>query len=996
MKIKSLPKKITVNNNQTSNCLPPPNNPFYIVGLGASAGGLDALERFFGNTPVNTGMAFIVVSHLDPNHISIMPELIQKSTKMKLFQAEDGMIVEPNHVYVAPANNDIAILHGTIQLIEPIDTHGFRLPIDFFFKSLAEDLGEYAVCIILSGMASDGTVGLKAVKNKHGLVIVQDPLSAKFDGMPTSAIKSGLADLILPPEEMPNRLIKYISPTFNSVLSDEKGLNSKIPDQFQKIYILLRNRTGHDFSLYKQNTMYRRVERRMNNTQLENLANYIRLLQENPKEIDDLFKELLIGVTSFFRDPESFEKLKKILVDLIKSKPDNGQIRIWVPGCSTGEEAYSIAIILRECMIEVKKYLDVQIFATDIDINAIEKARTGSFLGINLDVSKERLNNFFTVTGNIFQIRKEIREMLVFATQNIIKDPPFTKVDLISCRNLLIYFNNELQKKIIPLFHFSLLPNGILFLGSSETIGGFVDLFSMADKKWKIYKRRDSIYSTQLFIEYPVTRTKGKTNVVAAKKEDVKNITQLAEKIILQSYSPNCVIITENGDIVYIHGRTGKYLELIHGEAKLNIFEMAREGLQQELSVLIRKVVAGKKSMTVKGIKVKSNGNSQMINLTIKPINEPATMLGSLLIIFEDVTSKKEILTSKKIKYDSNSNTIIKELTRELKSTKENLRATIEELETSNEELKSTNEEMQSTNEEMQSSNEELETSKEELQSLNEELITVNTELQNKNDELSVINNDMKNLLDSFDIPTIFLDNNLLVKRFTFHATKVINLIHSDIGRPINHIVTNLKYGNLIDDAKEVLRTLVFKEIELQTTDDHWYLMRIMPYRTTTNFIDGVVITFLDINNIKTVYEKLSKINKELLLAREYADNIVDTVTDSLLILDKDLKVLSSNRSFYKMFNTNSEKTIGKFIYDLDDKNWEIPELRKLLEQIIPKSNFFENYEVEYNFINEGRKKLFLNARQILQGQKETKFILLAFQYQRLKRDYNENSKKRI
>jgi two-component system CheB/CheR fusion protein len=445
------------------------------------------------------------------------------------------------------------------------------------------------------------------------------------------------------------------------------------------------------------------------------------------------------------------------------------------------------------------------------------------------------------------------------------------------------------------------------------------------------------------------------------------------------------VIITEHGEILYIHGRTGKYLELTHGEAKMNIFEMAREGLRQELPALMRKVLSSKKPLTAEGIKVRTNGSTQLINITVKPIKEPREMLGSLLIIFEEVLPQKKVPASKTIHYEKKSGKIIRELEHELKSTKENLRSTIEELETSNEELKSTNEEMQSTNEEMQSSNEEMETSKEELQSLNEELITVNTELQNKNDELSTINNDMKNLLESSDVPTIFLDNNLFIKRFTFHATKVVNLISSDIGRPINHIATNLQYEKLIEDAKEVLRTLAYKEVEVQTNDGLWYQMRILPYRTTNNVIDGVVITFSDINKMKIVHEELNKLNQVVQLAREYADNIVDTVRDSLLILDKDLKVLSANMSFYKAFKTTSEKTVGKFIYQLEDNTWDIPKLRELLEQILPQHNYFEDYEVEYNSIKAGRKKLILNAREIFQGDKESKLILLAIQIQNIK-----------
>ena len=979
MKKKAIPKRFPVKKKKSIAKIMQPDNSFYVVGIGASAGGLEALERFFENMPDNLGMAFIVVSHLDPTHVSIMPELIQKSTKMKLYPAEDGMIVKPNHVYVAPANRDIAILHGTIQLIEPAQAHGFRLPIDFFFKSLSQDLGEKAICIILSGMASDGTAGLKAVKSELGMVIVQDPNSAKFDGMPTSAIKTGLADYILPPEAMPDQLIKYSLHKVKGILIDKSIPEGKIPDTFQKIFILLRNHTGHDFSLYKQNTISRRVERRMSVSQMDSIPNYIRLLQENPGEIDSLFKELLIGVTNFFRDPESFEKLKSILTELVKSKPEDGKIRIWVPGCSTGEEAYSIAIILRECMNKAKKHLNVQIFATDIDSEAIEKARIGTFSGIQPDVDKTRLKNFFTSSGDVFHIKKEIREMMVFAPQSVIKDPPFTRLDLISCRNLLIYFHAELQKKIIPIFHYSLLPNGILFLGSSETIGGFVDLFSMLDKKWKFYKRRDSIYSVQPFIDFPLSHSIEKTYETPMKTNEVKNITQLAEKVILQNYSPDCVIITGNGDIVYIHGKTGRYLELTDGEAKMNIFEMARIGLKQELPALIRKVSSARKGLTSEGIKIKPNGKTLLINLTVTPIKEPSEMRGFFLILFEEVLQQKKDSTNKKVHYDKKSEKIIKDIEHELKITKENLRSTIEALETSNEELKSTNEELQSTNEEMQSSNEELETSKEELQSLNEELITVNTELQNKNDELSGINNDMKNLLDSIDIPTIFLDRNLLIKRFTSHATKVVNLISSDIGRPINHMSTNIQYDKLVEDATEVLRTLIRKEVEVQTKDGTWYQMRILPYRTSNNVIDGLVVTFTHIHKIKVAYEEIQKLNQEIQLAQEYSNNIIDTVRDSLLILGKDLKVLSANRSFYKMFNTVSEKTVGKFVYDLQDNNWDIPELRKLLEEIIPESSFFEDYEVEYNF-KDGKRKLLLNAREIFQGDKESQLILLAIQ----------------
>ena len=827
------------------------NHTPYVVGIGASAGGLEALEKFFKNMPADSGMAFIVVTHLDPTHVSLLPELIQKTSQMQIHQAEDGMKIESNHVYVSPPNRDLAVLHNTIQLIEPIESHGFRLPIDFFFKSLAADKRNKAISIILSGMGSDGTSGLKAVKSELGLVIVQNPISAKFNNMPLSAIATGLVDYVLAPEDIPEQLLNYTYKRIRNFQIEKPFPEGKLPGPFQKIFVLLRTQTGHDFSLYKNNTIYRRVEKRMDINQIKNISDYVQFLQNNPREIESLFKELLIGVTNFFRDHESFDSLKRILLELLKKKPNNSQIRIWVPGCSTGEEAYSIAIILRECMEDIKQTFNVQIFATDIDNEAIEKARYGVFTGIAMDVGKERLNRYFTKDEDIYHIRKEIREMLIFAQQSLIKDPPFTKLDLISCRNLLIYMGPELQKKIIALFHFSLLKGGILFLGSSETISGFVDLFTLIEKKYKIYKRKDSLMSEQPMIDFPVSRAAIKPVEFVLKKNEIKNITQIAEKIILDNYSPNCVITNSKGEIIYIHGKAGKYLELARGEAKMNVLEMAREGLQQELSILIREVLSLKKPCGTEDIKIKVNGNYYLLNLVVKPINKPEALKGTLLIIFEEVTPKKKEPGRNKNSIDKKSGIIIKELESELKTSRENLRITIEELETSNEELKSANEELQSTNEELQSLNEEIETSKEELQSLNEELITINSELQNKNEELSVTNNDMKNLLDSIDIPTVFLDKNLCIKRFTVHATKLINLIGTDIGRPLEHMATKLKYDRLIEDTKQVLNTLELKEIEVQSIEGIWYLMRILPYRTINNVIDGVVITFLNINESK-------------------------------------------------------------------------------------------------------------------------------------------------
>lgn len=954
------------------------NISFFTVGIGASAGGLDALEKLFSNLSPATGMAFIIVSHLDPNHISIMPELIQKYTDMKLLQAKEGMQIRPNHIYVAPANFEIGLLKGKIKLTPPIEAHGFRLPIDYFFKSLAKDFKENAIGIILSGMASDGTQGIKAIKSELGMVIAQEINSAKFDGMPSSAIRTGLVDYILPPEKIPAQLLAYSANKVEGIFFEQIS-EDNFSDYLNVLYSIILSHTGHDFSHYKINTIQRRLERRMALSQLNNISDYIKLLENNPEEIENLFSEILIGVTNFFRDSESFVILKEEISKIILHKENNDNLRIWVPACSTGEEAYSIAIIVKECLSEMKKFLNVQIFATDIDNNAIERARKGSYIGINSDLSKDRLERFFKFDGNLFHIKKEIREMIVFAPHSIIKDSPFTNMDLISCRNIFIYFDNILQKKIIPLFHFSLVNNGILFLGSSETISGFSDLFLLVDKKWKIYKKRDSIYSSRPYIEFPFSPSFKKITESVMKKIEVSNISELSERIILQNYYVDCVIIKENGDIIYTYGKTGKYLELQNGEAKMNIFDMAKEGLRQELMYIIRKASSSNKAVHNKEIKIKIYDDYRLINIGIKKILPPLNKVGDFLVTFEEIRVPKNKVLDDNNKFDINSETIIKELERELKSVKANLRIVIEDLESSNEELKSANEEMQSTNEEMQSTNEELETSKEELQSLNEELITVNTELQSKNEELSTINDDMKNLLDSIKIPTIFLDNSLNIKRFTSHASKVINLIPSDIGRPISHIVTNLKYDNLIMDATEVLNTLTYKEIELQTKEGIWYQMRILPYRTTSNIIDGVVITFTEINKLKTASDEITKLNKKLGTSVEYVDNIINTIRESFLILDESLKIVSANRSFYKIFNIIQEEIEGKYIYE-PDRNWDKKELRDLLEEVIPKSKYFEDFELEYKSPGRGSKKLLLNARQILTGDDGTKLILLAIQ----------------
>lgn len=951
----------------------------YIVGIGASAGGLEVLGQFFSHMPPETGMAFVIVPHLDPSHVSLMPELLQKHTKMHVKQVEDGMTVEPNKVYIIPPQKDMAIIHGSLQLMEPISSHVSRLPIDYFFRSLAQDQGEKAICIILSGMGTDGSLGLKAIKEHMGMVMVQEPSSSKYNGMPRSAFETGLADFILPPDKMPEQLINYVGLAGRRKALPSLTQEEKTSEALKKIYVLLRSHTGHDFSSYKQNTILRRIDRRMNLHQISDMSHYVAFMQRHINEITQLFKELLIGVTNFFRDPDAFEYLKtKLFPKMFEDKPNDYTIRVWVPGCSTGEEAYSVAIALRETMDTLNKTFNVQIFATDIDAESVDKARIGRYQeSISADVSHEQLEKYFVKEDSLYSIRKSIREMLIFAPQNIIKDPPFTKLDLICCRNLLIYMNSNLQKKILPLFHYALKPGGILFLGSSETIGENIDLFSVIHKKWKIYERRETRYANHTIIDFPITtREESRPHIPATKPREVK-MSELVEKIMIQDYAPSSVVINEKGDILYIHGRTGRYLEPSPGEAALNVFEMAREGIRGDLFAAVRKAMARKEVVTQTDLHVKDNGGFRSVNLTVRPILEARMLRGLFLVVFDDVTDKlKEKGDKQKGKVSKRSEKHVEDLERELRYTRENLQTTIEELETSNEELQSSNEELQSTNEELQSTNEELETSKEELQSVNEELVTVNNELQGKNEELIKTNNDMKNLLDSINIPSIFLDTSMCITRFTAEAKKIANLIASDIGRPISDIATNVSYKNIIHDARQVLKDRRNMEKEVHTKDGTTYMMRMSPYRTVDDLVDGVAITFLNIDPQKRLSEKVESLVNSL----EKAENLFNTVREPLIALNDEFRVIHANKSFYRMFRVTDKETEGMYIYDLGRGQWNIPELRKLLEDIIPQNEVFEDFEVEHDFPRIGRKKLLLNARKIVEGKEGKGMILLAME----------------
>ncbi|MBN2439600.1 MAG: PAS domain-containing protein, partial [Deltaproteobacteria bacterium] len=863
---------------------------FPIVGIGASAGGLETLNAFFSSMPPDSRMAFVVIQHLSPQHKSIMASLLEKHTRMRVRQIEDGMKVQSNRVYLNPPGRNVALFNRSLHLLDPVKNGTINMPIDFFFRSLSEDQGEKAIGIILSGTATDGTLGVKAIKGESGMVMVQQPDTAKYDGMPKSAIGTGLVDFILPVEKMPEALIRYIQHPF---LESTTRFNTSEPikGQMQKIFALIRSTTGHDFSHYKQSTISRRIECRLTVHQIKTLHDYILLLQKNPAEIDVLFKNLVIGVTSFFRDPEAYDVLaQQALPELFSQKKPDTTLRFWVSGCSTGEEAYSLAMIVSEVMDKIKKHFNIQIFATDIDAAAIDAARRGHYPeSIGADVSSTRLNRFFTRGPDGFRVKKQLRNMVVFSLQNLIKDPPFSRLDLVSCRNLMIYMDNILQKKIIPLFHYTLNPGGILFLGTSESIGDHTALFQTLNSQWRVFKRKMSLADTKMKMDYP---GKGNYDVTSLIQTDEKNklpdrpeIQAVVEKLILDEYAPAGVLINDQYEILHFLGKTDRYLTPPTGKPAFNVLDMVREDLKKKLTITIHKAAREKKNMFCKGVRIRHNGTFGVVDISVRQMAGNGLPSGFMLVLFEDtppadLSGGKKAVAGKAKKQDL----VLQSLEQELQSTREYLQATIEELETSNEELKSANEELQSVNEELQSANEELETSKEELQSANEELATVNAELQSKVDEYSRASDDMNNLLAATEIATIFVDTSLCIKGFTPSAADVINLIQTDIGRPLNDLKTRFSGIDLVGLAGNVLKDLNTLELDILSQDNIWYSLRAIPYRTAENIIDGVVMTFMDVHKVKQA-DKVRRLA-----------TVLEDSNDAVTVLDLEGKILAWNK----------------------------------------------------------------------------------------------------
>ncbi|WP_303310178.1 chemotaxis protein CheB [Hymenobacter sp. BT730] len=911
---------------------------FPIVGLGGSAGSLDAFEQFFQHMPPDSGVAFVVVMHLAPEPEGQLPQVMQRFTRMPVLEAADGMKVLPNHVYVIPPDRDMSILHGTLLLFAPTQPRGKRLPIDFFFQSLAKDVRERAVCIILSGMGADGTLGLKMIMENFGMVMVQSPETAEYDSMPRSAIATEFVDYVLPAEQLPNKLLEYLhKPVMARPRRETTESASRPAHALQKIFLLIRAQTGHDFSYYKRNTVFRRIERRMNSHQIKEFTHYVRFLQENPQEVDALFKELLIGVTKFFRDPDAFESLKNHLIPLLRKKPTDSVIRVWAPGCSTGEEAYSLAMLLLECLdgIDPGLYLKIQIFATDINAQGIDFARIGLYPEtIVADISPERLARFFTRQEAGYQIKKDVRDLVIFALHDINKDAPFTRLDLLCCRNLLIYLSAELQKNLLPVFHYALNPGGLLFLGPSENLNGFQDLFAPLDIKWKISRRNDVVSPVTRLINFPFALSRQQVASPAAPSHMTSSsprkegpFASLVQKVMLRAFTPPAVLINSKGEILYVNGRTGRYLEPAPGLSVLNIFEMAREELNYEISAAVHKATTTRQSVVADHVKVKTDAGFQLLRITVTYLTEPEELAGLLLVAFEDQPTPKKVRTGKAgVDTGISRDSVVAALEKELQFTKHRLQTTIEEMESSLEELKSTNEELQSANEELQSTNEEAMTNKEEMQSLNEELMTLNMQYLSKTEELSQAANDMKNLLDATEIATIFLDNDMVIKRFTPSVARIMHLQPTDIGRPITHFANNLRYTNLVQDVNQVLERLISTESTVQTHSNEWYAMRILPYRTLDNYISGAVITFTDITGMKRLEEQLQS-------TRRYAESIVETVREPMLVLDHELRVLTVSQAFSDEFG--EEPASGQPLQELSNGAWRQPMLRDNLMSLL-------------------------------------------------------------
>lgn len=1007
---------------------PVPNPSFPIVAIGASAGGLEAYKEFFRALPLDTGMAFVVIQHLDPSHESMLTEIIAKSTTMPVEEVKAGVAIRPDRVYVIPPNALMAMAGGVFQLSPRGRAPGQHLAVNFFMHSLAQEHKTAAIAIVLSGTGADGTAGMEDIKAEGGITFAQDPATAKFDGMPRSAIDSGCADFILAPKDMAKELqriqhhpfihlaipdadpkleepgIERLGEEAREPGAEEQGKKRALPaaspnhaNDLSAVLAQLRKSSGVDFSQYKPNTIHRRALRRMVLLKIDSLRDYARYLKDHPEEGEKLFYDVLIPVTSFFRDFEAFEALKtQVYPVIVKEKGNKGDIRVWAPGCSTGEETYSLAMTLLEFLGDRASSFQVQIFGTDLNEKGIQKARAGIYReSIADEISPERLARFFVKVEGGYRVNKAVRDMCVFARHNLANDPPFSQMNLVACRNLLIYLQPVLQRKIIPILHYALKPSGFLVLGSSESVSAFPELFSTVDKKHKIYAKKaiasrlhydfvQSYYPTQSML-----RGSGKAlNSQSAADNDELDVQVEADRVVLREHTPAGVVINREMEVVQFRGETTPYLAPAPGKPSLSVLRLARNGLAIELRALI--TAAAKKGATARkdGIAFVGDGLKRMLNLSVTPLGDRrfrekgARNRGFFLILFDDVTPPRpkalEAASEGKTKSRRQNDTESKRLQQELAGARDALRSTIESEDSLKEEFQSANEEILSANEELQSTNEELETSKEELQSANEELVTLNAELHSKNSELHGVSNDILNLLNSTRIPVVMLDLQLSIRRITPAATKLFKVLPADIGRPFTDIKLNIDESDMTSHDLElqianVLDSLQPIEREVRDLEGRWYAFSVLPYRTLENKIDGVVLALQDIHAVKFANELLTK-------SANFFRGIIDTVREPLLVLDHEQRVVAASQSFLRTFEVSLEQTVNRPLYELGNGQWNIPALRSLLERVLPEEQAVTDFEVDQDYESIGHKTMLLNARRLVQPDQLQPMILLAIE----------------
>ncbi|HEX9642285.1 MAG TPA: chemotaxis protein CheB [Candidatus Krumholzibacteria bacterium] len=934
-----------------------PDTGLLIVGVGGSAGSLSPLREFLAAIPADCGIAFVIVSHQAPTGHSLLPEILAKCTKMPVREIGEENRAEPNHVYVEPRGHSVVIRGGMLSL-EPVALRGgSHLPIDLFFRALARDQGGHAAGIVLSGTGTDGTLGLAAIRAASGLSLVQDPATAEFDGMPVSAIHARAADFVLSPAEMPGRLLAHRKGLVSLARAD--AAPELADNEIQRILAVMRERGGHDFSEYKHETLARRIERRMQLHGIAGLEQYARFLDESGAEIDALWHDWLIGVSSFFRDPVVFQALESALLELLAGREDGSPLRIWVPGCATGEEAYSLVIVLLEILKRLEKHLEVQVFATDLNPAAIQVARAARYPeGIAADVSEERLARFFEREDEFHRVKKELRDLVVFAVQDALHDPPFTRVDLVSCRNLLIYVEPSAQGRLIRSFHYSLNPRGLLLLGSAESTTGSEEFFSPLDGHFKIFRRNDAT-APQPTLRWPAAHRANRGAADGAHPVEKKaDLASPLRRVLAERFGPPAVLVDEAGQIQQVHGRVGAYLELPAGRVNVNIVDMAREGLRAPLASALREASETDGRVAERNVRVHVEGDRLALHLKVVRVHEPSHVARLFLVSFEPA-ERGPRKRARKSEPTAGARGTRREaqMETELRTTRYDLQGSIDELRAANEELASSNEEAQSANEELQSTNEELQTAKEEAQSLNEELHTVNAELTQKLETFERATDDLLNLMSNIEVATIFLDDQLRVKRFTPQARSVAHLIDSDIGRPLADLATILDYPALLSDAASVIKSLHASETQAAARDGNWYLVRIRPYRTARNTVDGVVITFFDITEAQRT--------ERLQAARSLAESIVDAVREPFLVLDGGLRVVRANRAYYQAFRVEPEQTDGRLIGELGSHQWVIPALHERLEKALQEGTGFDDFEVESEFPHLGRRRLLLNARPL-------------------------------